>query len=162
MLFQTRTGCEHSFLWHTDSLPAPPAPVGLTVTELMFSSSLAVRCARTVPPCSMGHWHLQATEVAMCLLSPFAARCPHWHMGTHGHRELGHRLELVQLLGEGLVGTGDGESSLPSQGPWQPPHSCSPSPGGLWRSLALPEEHSEAEVREGAGSDLKGDIKVGD
>lgn len=115
----------------------------------------------------MGHWHLQGradcpTGVATCLLSPFAAPCPRRHTGTQGHHELGHRLELVQLLGEGLVGTGDGESSLPSQGPLQAPHSCSLSPRGLWRSLALPEEHSEAEVREGAGCDLKGDLKVGD
>lgn len=108
MLVQTRTRCEHGFLWHTDTELSllPAAPVGLTGSELMFSSSLAVGCGRTVPPCSMGHWLVQgrpdgATGVAMCLLSPFVARCPPWHLGICGHYELGHRLELVQLLGEG-------------------------------------------------------------
>lgn len=89
------------------ALPAPPACMGLTVTQLMFSSSLAVACGRTVPPCSVGRWHAQGragcpSGVAMCLLSPFVAQCPSWHTGSRGHREsVGAHMELVQLLGEG-------------------------------------------------------------
>lgn len=67
---------------------------------------------------------------------------------------------------EGLVGTGDGVSSLPSQPAIRGSLAGSPQllalSRRLWGSLTLPEEHGEAEVREGAGSDLKGDVKVGD
>lgn len=132
----------------------------------------AVGCGRTVPPCPMEHWHVQGraecpTGVAMCLLSPFVVQCPPWHTGTHGHHEPvgAHTGAGSAPWGrptvEGLVGTGDGESSAI-------PGSLAGSPQllalsrRLCGSLTLPEEHGEAEVREGAGIDLKGDVKVGD
>lgn len=104
MLLQTRTRCEHSFLWHTDGLTAPPA-----------------------------------------LQLPW------------GTVSWGTAWSWFSSLGKVWWGLGMERALCHARVPGRPP-----SPGGLWRSLAHPKEHSEAEDQEGAGSDLKGDIEVGD